>query len=117
MTTITLAKNVPLPAITVTTLKTAYGAVDFLPALTLFLKKNLRSLSIMPSDVDLFDIYKRFKLSYRSLQGFGQPNEIDTVRAIPSQLPSQSGGSRTSAIFDTALVDCQGDGEIMGMEG
>ncbi|GJJ13729.1 hypothetical protein Clacol_007985 [Clathrus columnatus] len=101
----------------VSTLQTDYGAVDFLPALTRFLQKHLPHIKTKPNENDVFNVYKRIRLAYPALQGFGNSRESDTICASPTQLPSQAGKSRTPAYFDTAIISETEKAELMGMEG
>jgi hypothetical protein len=111
-----LAKHIPLPATPVPTLQEKYGTVDFVPCLQVD-ERELPQCEITPSDVDLVDVFKHVKLSYKTLQGFGDPHELDTIRATPLVPPLREGRPTTPAYFDTALVDMQGDAGPFGMEG
>jgi len=60
-----VAKNSPLPHLPVAHLEDVFGAVNFLPALTTFLKENIpRSpvTFIQPSTLDRFDVYNQVTL-------------------------------------------------------
>jgi Plavaka transposase len=113
----TLAKHVPLPMTTVYTLQEKYGAHDFLPCLRVFIQQHIPNCDVLPSNIDHFDVYKRVKLSYTSLQSFGDPPEEDTIRATPVMPSRRAGRQPTPAHFDTALVDVFGEAEPMGMKG
>ena len=106
-----MAKKCPLPHLSITRLENDFGAIDFLPALTTFLKENTPSrTSIQPSPTDRFDVYCQINLnlppnSYLSSQPLTA--RICTTPAIPPK------GCKTGtpAHFDTALiVDHQKDG-------
>ena len=95
-----------------------YSAVDFIPCLQAFLQQHFRGCKIQPREGDLFDVYKRLKLQYKSLQGFGEPPEQDTIRATPFQPAPRAGRPHTPAYFDTALVDREeGTAELTGVQG
>lgn len=99
------------------TLEHDHGAVDFLPALTRFVRQNMPHVVMKPDEDLVFDIYKRIKLSYPALQGFSSSHESDTIRASPAHPPPHIGASGTPAYFDTAIV-AEGEGaELLGMEG
>ncbi|KIJ24453.1 hypothetical protein M422DRAFT_274764 [Sphaerobolus stellatus SS14] len=112
----TIAKKAPSQATTVRTLQESYGAEDFIPALRKFVKKNLPNCGIEPHEADVFEVYKRVKLQYKSLQGFGDPPEADTIRATPARPAPRPGRCPTPPYFDTALVDHKGLA-VTGIEG
>ncbi|KIJ43605.1 hypothetical protein M422DRAFT_229030 [Sphaerobolus stellatus SS14] len=113
----TVAKHVPLTSISVQEIETKYGAVDFIPCLRDFISQNLPHCHLVPREGDVFDLYKRVKLQYKSLQGFEDSPAYDTIRATPSGPPPRLGRRPIPAYFDTALVDRHGEGEITGFEG
>jgi hypothetical protein len=88
---------------TVSYLQTAHGAVDIIPALTLFLKAHFKQSSITPSLYDRFDIFNQITLhppQNRYLSNQPRSSRIRAVAAIPPK--SRHAGS--PAVFDTALV-------------
>ncbi|KIJ34381.1 hypothetical protein M422DRAFT_80926, partial [Sphaerobolus stellatus SS14] len=112
-----LTRHVPLPNIKVNTIEEKYGAPDFLSCLTTFIKENIPGCPIKPNEYDRFGLYNRVRLLYRSLQGFGDPPEPDTIRASPALPQHRLGRKPTPAFFDTALVDTKGEADVMGFEG
>ncbi|KIJ40973.1 hypothetical protein M422DRAFT_256149 [Sphaerobolus stellatus SS14] len=66
---------------------------------------------------DTFEVYKRVKLKYNSLQRFGDPPETDTIRVTPARPAPHPGRRPTPAYFDTALVDRDGLADVTGIEG
>ncbi|KAG0696694.1 hypothetical protein DFH29DRAFT_1004362 [Suillus ampliporus] len=91
-----LAKTAPHPRRSVQHLETMHGAVDFLPALTLFLQKHLPHnhsiFVILPPDPRVSELPKCLR-----------------VRATPEVLPSSSGRKPGSPNrFDMALVSSDG---------
>ena len=58
-----IAKNCPLPHLSIARLESDFGAMDFLPMLTTFLKENMSSRTfIQPSPTDRFDVYRQISL-------------------------------------------------------
>ena len=99
-----MAKKCPLPHLSIARLENDFGAIDFLPALTTFLKENTPSCtSIQPSPTDHFNVYRQINLDlppnpYLSSQPLTA--QICTTPAIPPK------GRKTGipAHFDTALI-------------
>ncbi|KIJ31667.1 hypothetical protein M422DRAFT_266567 [Sphaerobolus stellatus SS14] len=113
----TLAKWVPHPSMSVQTLIERHAATNFIPSLRIFMQQYHPSCQIQPGEADTFNVYKHIKLQYKSLQGFGEPPEKDTIRATPIKPPVRAGRLLTPAYFDTALVDREGLAEATGIEG
>jgi len=58
-----IAKTCPQPHLPINSLVTDFSAVDFLPALTAFLKKNLPPQNFLqPGAMDHFDVYNQISL-------------------------------------------------------
>jgi hypothetical protein len=59
-----MAKKCPLPDLSIAHLENDFGAIDFLPTLTTFLKENTPSrTSIQASPTDRFDVYHQINLN------------------------------------------------------
>ncbi|KAH9831721.1 Zn-finger domain-containing protein [Rhodofomes roseus] len=106
-----LAKVCPFPGTTVARLQTAYGAHDFLPALSTYLKKNLPRNRIVPGVHNRFDVYNKV---YTHLPPNPRHSEHTTrlcIRATPAkEPPSRSRKPRAPAHQDMALVRCSTGG-------
>jgi hypothetical protein len=108
-----VAKNSPLPHLPVARLEDAFGAVDFLPALTAFLKVNIpRSPAtfIQPSTMDRFDVYNQVTLHLPPNPYLSSEPLTTRIRATAA-VPAKGRKPGTPAHFDTAMIiDRQGDG-------
>ena len=98
-----LAKQPPHPNLTVEKLTQKFGATNFLPALSAFLRQNLPGTTITPSYHDRFDAYKQIVLSLPSNRYLGERILMDRVRTSPSVNPSGRALAKP-AHFDTAFI-------------
>lgn len=109
-----LARKPPLPATSVPSLEANFGATDFLPALTKFLKKIIPARSfIEPSRIDRFDVFKQIKLDLPPNPYLSSQSRSIRIRATPAS-PAKGRKLGTPAHFDTAFVeddDGTGSGE------
>jgi hypothetical protein len=106
-----IAKTCPQPHLPINSLVTDFGAVDFLPALTAFLKKNLPPRNFLqPGAMDRFDVYNQISLDLPPNPYLSSEPLHTRIRATAA-LPAHGRKLGTSAHFDTALViDHQDDG-------
>ncbi|KIJ50068.1 hypothetical protein M422DRAFT_777176 [Sphaerobolus stellatus SS14] len=111
-----LAREPPFPSVKVSILEDKYGAVDLIPCVTTFIRKNLPQCKISPTRLDRYPVYNRVRLLYHSLQGFGEAPENDTIRASPALPPTRPWRKPTPPFFDTALVDTTGKADVLGFE-
>lgn len=88
-----IAKNSLLPHLPVARLEEAFGAVDFLPALTAFLGVNIPRTArtfIQPGAIDRFDVYIQVSLllphPYLSSERLTAP--ICAIAAVPPKAAS-----------------------------
>ena len=98
-----IAKTPAHKDVTVERLTTDFGAIDFLPTLTLFLRQNLPRCSIIPSRYDRFDAFKQITVvlpSNRHLSEQIRTDRIQTILAIQAKGRTPAKPSH----FDTALV-------------
>ncbi|KAF8954047.1 hypothetical protein BDZ97DRAFT_1742679 [Flammula alnicola] len=98
-----IAKRPALPNTTVQQLETAHGAIDFLPALSSFLKKHSPHAP-SPSRYDRFDVYKQITLSISFNRHLSLKHTIlNRIRATP---PRAAKGRTPAApgSFDMALI-------------
>ncbi|KAH7926125.1 hypothetical protein BV22DRAFT_1009731 [Leucogyrophana mollusca] len=101
----TIAKVPPHPAVRVLDLETAYGAVDFLPALHSFLQKHLPRNSLQPGRQDRFDVFKQVIITAPPNRRANELPRRFRVRATPAVAPSPNRRKPGSpAHFDMALV-------------
>ncbi|KAJ7059962.1 Zn-finger domain-containing protein [Mycena amicta] len=80
----------------------SYGATEFLPALTAFLKTNFRSF-MTPSQHDYFDIWKQITLKMPPNRFLSSKARSCRIRATPA-VPPKGRSLGSPAIFDTALI-------------
>jgi hypothetical protein len=110
-----VAKNSPLPHLPVARLEDAFGAVDFLPALTAFLKVNIPQTPqtfIQPGTMDRFNVYTQVSL-HLPPNPYLSSEPLTTQICATAAVPPKGGKPRTPAHFDTAMIiDCQGDGSL-----
>ncbi|KAG2137633.1 uncharacterized protein EDB93DRAFT_1322465 [Suillus bovinus] len=102
--------ELPHPRRSVQHLETMHGAVDFLPALTLFLQKHLpHNHSIVPGPQDRFDTFRQVVVILPPDPRVSELPKCLRVRATPEVLPSSSGRKPGSPNrFDMALVSSDG---------
>ncbi|KAG1884906.1 hypothetical protein F4604DRAFT_1676341 [Suillus subluteus] len=105
-----LAKTAPHPRRSVQHLETMHGAVDFLPALKLFLQKHLpHNHNIVPGPQDRFDTFRQVVIILPPDPRVSELPKCLRVRATPEVLPSSSGRKPGSPNrFDMALVSSDG---------
>ncbi|KAH7904195.1 Zn-finger domain-containing protein [Hygrophoropsis aurantiaca] len=101
----TIAKAPPHPAMRISNIETAYGAVDFLPALQVFVRKNLPRNSLVPGPQDRFDVYNQVIITAPPNRRASEQPKRFRIRATPAIPPSPNGRKAGSvAHFDMALV-------------
>lgn len=104
-----LAKKTPHPRQSVQRLETMHGAINFLPALKLFLQKHLPHNQIVPGPQDRFDIFRQVVIILPPDPRVSELPKRLRVRATPEVLPSSSGRKPGSPKrFDMALVSSDG---------
>ena len=108
-----VAKNSPLPHLPVARLEDVFGAVDFLPVLTAFLKVNIpRSPTtfIQPSTMDVFDVYNQVTLHLPPNPYLSSEPLTTCIRATAA-VPPKGRKPGTPAHFDAEIIiGRQGDG-------
>jgi hypothetical protein len=106
----TVAKIAPLPATPVARLETDFGATEFLPALTSFVRNQLpRPSPILPGPMDRFDVYKQISMATPSNPFLSSQPRRSRIRAT-SAIPAKGRKVAVPAHFDTALIE-QGHGD------
>jgi hypothetical protein len=99
-----IAKRAPMRGVTVTQLVTDFGAADFLPSLSLFLRTNFRTYP-EPHQYDRFDVFKNIKITLQThrSQAAGNRDITYTINTTPS-IPRKGRKAETPGRFDTALI-------------
>ncbi|GLB43865.1 putative zn-finger domain-containing protein [Lyophyllum shimeji] len=91
-------RNVPVKQ-----LITNFGAVDFIPAFSAFLRAYIPSCKISPSRFDLFHLYKQVILTLPPNRFLGDQLLTNRIRAVPA-IPPRGRRVGKPGQFDTALV-------------
>ncbi|KAF8883572.1 hypothetical protein BD779DRAFT_1612257 [Infundibulicybe gibba] len=99
-----LAKTPPLQRISVYSLGTDFGAVNFLPALSIFLQQNHPTCAIVPNVSDRFNLYKSMTITLPPNPYLCQQARTNRVRAIPAIAPHGRNLEGSTAVFDTVLA-------------
>ncbi|KAF8893148.1 hypothetical protein BD779DRAFT_1784086 [Infundibulicybe gibba] len=79
-----LAKVPSFRRVSIDTLHTDFGAINFLPALTSFLQQHYPTCPIVPSAFDRFDLYKIITITLPPNPYLSQQTRTNRIRAIPS---------------------------------
>lgn len=82
----TLAKKPPFSNVPVDKLMTDYGAVDFIPALTTFLRENVPQCEITPSQFDRFDIFKQIIITLPPNDNHGQSYQLRLLQHFDDEI-------------------------------
>jgi hypothetical protein len=98
-----LAKQPPHQNITVEKLTQKFGATNFLPALSAFLRRNLPHTTITPSYRDRFDAYKQISIRLPSNRYLADRVLMDRVRTAIS-VNATGRASAKAGHFDTAFI-------------
>ena len=99
------AKVCPHQSVSVSDLETRYGAIDFLPALTSYLKTIIPARSFLqPGRMDRFDLYCQIILHLPPNIYLSSDARSVRIRAIPA-IPSNERKAASPARFDTALIE------------
>ena len=98
-----IAKQPPHQNLTVEQLTQKFGTVNFLTALSTFLRHHLPSTTITPTYRDRFDAYKQIVISLPTNRYLGEHIVMDRVRTTPSVKASGRAPAKASH-FDTAFV-------------
>ena len=101
--TYSLPKRPPYQNLTVEKLTQNFGTLNFLPALTTFLRHNLPATTITPGDQDRFDAYRQIVISTPSNRYLSEHIRTDRVRTTPF-VKSSGRTLAKAAHFDTAFV-------------
>ena len=98
-----LAKQPPHQNLTVEQVTQKFGTLNFLPAFSTFLRRQLPGTTITPAFHDRFDAYKQILISLPTNQYLGEHILMDRVRTTPSV--NASGRTLAKAAhFDPAFV-------------
>jgi hypothetical protein len=99
----TLAKKAPFPNTPVDKLMNDYGAVDFIPALTTFLRENLPQCKMTPNEFDRFDVFKQIIITLPRNFYLSNQSRTSRLRSTPA-VKSKGRKPGTPGHFDTALI-------------
>ncbi|KAJ6450933.1 hypothetical protein C8R45DRAFT_1113856 [Mycena sanguinolenta] len=102
-TSYTIAKAPAVENITVPQLQTSYGANDFIPALTAFLKTHFAPSLVTPNQNDRFDIFNQITVHLARNRYLSDKPRKSRIRAIAA-VPAKGRKPGSPAIFDTMLV-------------
>ncbi|KAG6822740.1 hypothetical protein H0H92_012739, partial [Tricholoma furcatifolium] len=98
-----LAKCTPFRNVTVDQLVTEFGAVDFIPALTTFLRTTFPRTSIFPNQFDTFNLYKQIIITHLPNLYLGSHQVTSRIRTTP-HIEAIGHKLETPAHFDTAFI-------------
>jgi hypothetical protein len=98
-----LAKRPPHQNLTVDKLIDNFGTVNFLPALSEFLRRLLPGITITPSIHDRFDAFKQITITLPKNRYLSDQKRTDRVRTLPA-VKATGRASAKRPHFDTALV-------------
>ncbi|KAJ7909920.1 hypothetical protein B0H13DRAFT_2233000 [Mycena leptocephala] len=98
-----IAKSPASENMTVGYLQTTHGAVDIIPALTLFLKVHFKQSPVTPSLYDRFDIFNQITIHLPQNRYLSNQPRSSRIRAVAA-IPPKSRHAGSPAVFDTALV-------------
>lgn len=100
-----LAKQPPYQNLTVNNIILKFGAIDFVSALSTFLRHNFAGTTILPSIYDRFDAYKQLVIKLPHNPYLSEKKRTDRIRTLP--FVKANGTNRSPerpAHFDTALI-------------
>ncbi|KAG6898683.1 hypothetical protein C0993_005159, partial [Termitomyces sp. T159_Od127] len=93
----------PFKNVGLSSLQSDFGAVDFLPALTTFIRTTLPRSAILPNQFDCFNLYKQVVVTLPPNQYIGDHILTNRIRTMPQTEP-QGRKQGSPAHFDVALV-------------
>ncbi|KAJ7672356.1 hypothetical protein DFH06DRAFT_1266919 [Mycena polygramma] len=99
----TIAKSPASKNLTVAHLQATHGAVDIVPALTLFLKTHFKTSPVAPSIYDRFDIFNQISVHLPPNRYLIDQKRTSRIRAVAA-VPGKGRRLGSPAVFDTALV-------------
>ncbi|KAJ6467139.1 hypothetical protein C8R47DRAFT_1303645 [Mycena vitilis] len=98
-----IAKSPTSKNIAVAQLQATHGAVDLIPALTVFLKTHFKSSPFTPGLYDRFDIFNQITVHLPPNRYLGEQKRTSRIRAVAA-VPPKGRRLGSPAIFDTALI-------------
>ena len=99
-----IAKTAPFKNVTISRLGSEFGAVDFIPTLTTFLREHIPGCNITPNAHDTYDLFKQVVVSLPPNRYLSELKiRTNRIRAIPA-VKSKGRKAGAPAVFDTALV-------------
>ena len=113
-----IAKKSPFLNTSVTCITSAYGTMEFLPALQTFLNDHLPCNTLKPNQFDCFDIYNAISILLPSKPHVSNTKRLISVRAT-AKCSNGPQKPPTLARFDTVVViedeEVYKEGQIAGM--
>ncbi|KAF8580306.1 hypothetical protein K439DRAFT_1619902 [Ramaria rubella] len=114
--TYALAKHPPYPCVLVSTLIQDFHTVNFLPAMTAFLKHTHSQCTFPLNEHSCFNVDKRVTFQLRSIQQIEATMTKDVVRASRG-VPRRGRITKPPPHFDTVLVHYTPDAQETGANG
>ncbi|RDB17807.1 hypothetical protein Hypma_000671 [Hypsizygus marmoreus] len=98
-----MAKKAPFRNVTVSRLISDFGTVDFVPALTAFLRTASPNSTVLPGPFDRFDCFKQIDVFLPPNRHLSEQPHTDQIRTtLP--VPRRGRKQAVPAHFDTALI-------------
>jgi hypothetical protein len=98
-----LAKQPPYQNITVDNILLKFGAIDFISALSVFLRHNFPGTTILPSIYDRFNAYKQLTIQTPHNPYLTEHKQTDRIRTFPFVKANGRSPERPPH-FDTAVI-------------
>ncbi|THH07054.1 hypothetical protein EW146_g9433 [Bondarzewia mesenterica] len=98
-----VAKTPAFRGLSVEHLSTQFGAVDFMLALSTYLREAIPACPISPNSLDRFNVYRQLKLTLPANHYLSNQTRTNRIRTTPA-VPSRGRKSATVGQFDIALV-------------
>ncbi|KAG6824958.1 hypothetical protein H0H92_005300 [Tricholoma furcatifolium] len=98
-----IAKCTPFTNVTVHHLASEFGAVDFVPTLTNFIRRSFPRSTIFPNQFDTFNLFKQIVITHPQNMYLGSHLVTSRIRTTP-RIEAHGRKPETLAHFDTAFV-------------
>ena len=96
----TIAKTAPFKNVNISRLASEFGAVDFIPALTTFLREHIPGCNITPNIHDTYDLFKQIIVSLPPNRFLSELKTCtNRIRAIPA-VKGKGRKAGAPAVFD-----------------
>ncbi|HEV7737215.1 MAG TPA: hypothetical protein VGO47_07590 [Chlamydiales bacterium] len=111
-----IAKKPHYPNISIQDLIMKHGAIDIIPALTMYLQSHVPQCHVTPTEYDEYDVYKHIVANIPLIQQLDETTYRDIIRAFPGTNP-QDHKKADPAYFSSVLVHESPDAEDIGLKG